>query len=78
MYDHYKDRYPTSDLDGARIDFPKGWALIRASNTQPVIVARVEADSPASVREIIVDLNAEIARFGRENNVQMNMIGEHV
>lgn len=74
MYERYKDRYPTSDLDGARIDFPKGWALIRASNTQPVIVARVEADSPESVREILNDLNAEIARFSEENHIQMPLI----
>lgn len=74
MYERYKDRYPTSDLDGARIDFPNGWALIRASNTQPVIVARVEADSPESVREILDDLNAEIARFGEENHIQMPLI----
>jgi phosphomannomutase/phosphoglucomutase len=33
------------DIDGARIIFPGGWALVRASNTQPVLVLRFEADS---------------------------------
>lgn len=31
------------DIDGARIEFDKGWALVRASNTQPVLVLRFEA-----------------------------------
>lgn len=34
------------DVDGARIVFPDGWGLVRASNTQPVLVLRYEADSP--------------------------------
>lgn len=33
-------------LDGLRLSFPQGWALARASNTQPVVVLRFEADSP--------------------------------
>lgn len=64
MCAHYSKLYPTSDLDGARVDFPNGWALIRASNTQPVIVMRVEADSEASVQAILTDLKQEIAKFG--------------
>lgn len=64
MCAHYSKLYPTSDLDGARIDFPNGWALIRASNTQPVIVMRVEADSAEAVNAIMADLKQEIARFG--------------
>ncbi len=39
-------------LDGARILFDGGWALIRASNTQPVIVARYEARTEAGLAEI--------------------------
>jgi len=33
------------DIDGARIEFKEGWALVRASNTQPVLVLRFEAES---------------------------------
>ncbi len=32
-------------IDGARVQFPKGWGLVRASNTQPVLVLRLEAQS---------------------------------
>lgn len=33
------------DVDGARIEFKQGWALVRASNTQPVLVLRFEAET---------------------------------
>ena len=39
-------------IDGARIEFKDGWGLLRASNTQPVIVARFEARSEARLQEI--------------------------
>ena len=34
------------DIDGVRVRFPHGWGLLRASNTQPVLVMRFEADTP--------------------------------
>ena len=37
--------HEVNDVDGARISFDGGWGLMRASNTQPVIVLRFEADS---------------------------------
>jgi phosphomannomutase/phosphoglucomutase len=43
--EHFGQRYPISRLDGARIRFPQGWGLLRASNTQPVLVLRFEAPS---------------------------------
>jgi phosphomannomutase/phosphoglucomutase len=36
-------------IDGIRITHPKGWALLRASNTQPVLVLRFEATEPAAL-----------------------------
>ncbi len=40
---HFAARYPVNTIDGVRIKFPKGWGLLRASNTQPVLVMRFEA-----------------------------------
>jgi phosphomannomutase/phosphoglucomutase len=40
---HFGAKYPVSTLDGVRITFPEGWGLLRASNTQPVLVMRFEA-----------------------------------
>ncbi len=44
--------YDVVTLDGARIEFPDGWGLLRASNTSPKLVMRVEADTPKRVKEI--------------------------
>ncbi len=41
--DHFKRSHKTVDLDGVRVIFPDGWGLLRASNTQPVLVMRFEA-----------------------------------
>jgi phosphomannomutase/phosphoglucomutase len=40
---HFRDRYDVIDVDGVRVLFGDGWGLIRASNTQPVLVTRYEA-----------------------------------
>ena len=39
-------------MDGARVLFGDGWGLVRASNTQPVIVARYEAKTAERLAEI--------------------------
>jgi phosphomannomutase / phosphoglucomutase len=43
---YFTDRYPVNTIDGVRITFPHGWGLLRASNTQPVLVMRFEATAP--------------------------------
>jgi len=45
---HFTSKYPVNTIDGVRITFPKGWGLLRASNTQAVLVMRFEATDPAS------------------------------
>jgi len=49
---HFKKSHDVIDVDGARVLFGDGWALLRASNTQPAIVARIEAKSSARLDEI--------------------------
>jgi phosphomannomutase / phosphoglucomutase len=44
--DHFRRDREVIDIDGARVLFEGGWGLLRASNTQPVLVLRYEADSP--------------------------------
>ncbi len=41
--EHLKRTHKTVDIDGVRVLFPHGWGLLRASNTQPVLVMRFEA-----------------------------------
>ncbi|HDJ24390.1 MAG TPA: phosphomannomutase/phosphoglucomutase [Candidatus Aminicenantes bacterium] len=45
-------KYPIIDIDGVRAEFPHGWALVRASNTQEVLVLRFEADTEAHQQAI--------------------------
>lgn len=47
-----KLKYKVNDIDGARVEFGDGWGLVRASNTQPVIVMRFEAETEARLKEI--------------------------
>ncbi len=48
----FRKEYPIVDVDGVRVLFPDGWGLVRASNTQPVLVLRFEARSPERLGEI--------------------------
>ena len=52
------------DIDGARVDFGDGWGLIRASNTQPVIVLRAEAETPEALATIRQTLEGFVASHG--------------
>ena len=48
---HWGDANLTT-LDGVRVDYPKGWGLVRASNTTPVLVLRFEAETDAELTRI--------------------------
>jgi phosphomannomutase/phosphoglucomutase len=45
-------KYPIVDIDGVRAQFPSGWGLVRASNTQAVLVLRFEADTEEDLKAI--------------------------
>lgn len=49
--------------DGARILFINGWGLVRASNTQAILVLRFEADSQAELQEIRTNVESFLERF---------------
>ncbi len=54
----FRKTHEVVDVDGARILFDQGWGLVRASNTQPVLVLRFEADSKQhldSIRNTVED-----------------------
>lgn len=75
---HYSARYPTCDLDGARVDFPNGWALVRASNTQPVVVARVEGATLDDTRAICRDLSQTIDEIARKVGAPIDLTQLHM
>ncbi len=61
---HFKRGHDVIDVDGARVLFGDGWALLRASNTQPAIVARFEAKSQARLDEIRQEVGAWLGTRG--------------
>ena len=50
--EYFSDRYETITVDGVRVVFDDGWGLVRASNTQPALVLRFEAESAGRLKEI--------------------------
>lgn len=60
---HFRSRHETIEIDGARVVFPHGWGLVRASNTQPVLVTRFEADSPEALDAIRREMEEPLRRW---------------
>ncbi|HET6921623.1 MAG TPA: phosphomannomutase/phosphoglucomutase [Anaeromyxobacteraceae bacterium] len=59
-------RYPAVTVDGVRVTFPDGWGLVRASNTQPLLVMRFEARTPERLAEIQRLLAGKVEELKRE------------
>ncbi|MDP1751474.1 MAG: phosphomannomutase/phosphoglucomutase [Reyranella sp.] len=53
-----------SDIDGVRVSTKDGWWLLRASNTQPVLVARCEAADDAGLERLMADLKGALSASG--------------
>ncbi|MFO0559789.1 MAG: phosphomannomutase/phosphoglucomutase [Polyangiales bacterium] len=66
VLEHYRGNKPVVDVDGARVDFGDGWGLVRASNTQPVLVLRFEAQSPARRDELRAEVEGVVRAAVRE------------
>lgn len=60
---YFRTKYDTIDIDGVRVIFSDGWGLVRASNTQPVLVLRFEAKSPERLNEIQKMFFDQLAKF---------------
>ncbi len=58
---HFGAKYPVSTLDGVRITFAQGWGLLRASNTQPVLVLRFEAASESALASYRTEVESWLA-----------------
>jgi phosphomannomutase/phosphoglucomutase len=59
----FRQEIPLVDVDGVRLLFPDGWGLVRASNTQPVLVLRFEARSEKRLQEIRELVEKRVAEF---------------
>lgn len=54
------------EIDGARAHFPGAWALVRASNTQPALVLRFEAETAAGLAAVRSEVEGALIRLQRE------------
>jgi phosphomannomutase/phosphoglucomutase len=59
---HFAPTHPVVDVDGARVRFADGWGLVRASNTQPVLVLRFESATEAGLSRIRSEVEAVVER----------------
>jgi len=62
---YFSSKYDCITIDGVRIKFKDGWGLVRASNTQPVIVCRFEANSTEKKDEIQNLILTKLQEFGQ-------------
>jgi len=61
--DHFANSHEVLTIDGVRASFDEGWGLLRASNTQPVLVLRFEARSAETLQKIEDAFRAVLARY---------------
>ena len=54
------EKHPIVDIDGVRAQFPNGWGLVRASNTQEVLVLRFEADTEKDLQAIRKEMEKSV------------------
>ena len=64
---YFSDKLDCSTVDGVRINFDDGWGLVRASNTQPVIVCRFEATSQSELAQMKDLVLTKLSEFGEIN-----------
>ena len=62
--EYFSSNYNCSTIDGVRIKYDDGWALVRASNTQPVIVCRFEAKTIERMEIIKKEILDKLNEFG--------------
>jgi phosphomannomutase / phosphoglucomutase len=62
----FRSRYEAVTVDGVRVVFPDGWGLVRASNTQPLLVLRFEAHTRERLLEIERLVRGKVEEILRE------------
>ena len=62
----FGSRYETVTVDGVRVIFPDGWGIVRASNTQPLLVLRFEAKTEARLHEIEQLVRGKVEALAKE------------
>jgi phosphomannomutase/phosphoglucomutase len=63
---HFRQTHRVVDVDGARVLFSDGWGLVRASNTQPVLVMRFEARTAELLSEYRREVETVVNRIKQQ------------
>ncbi len=63
LTENFRKRYEVIDIDGVRVDFGDGWALVRASNTQPALTLRFEASNDERLKELVRIVQEEMQPY---------------
>jgi phosphomannomutase/phosphoglucomutase len=61
--EYFRQKYPIIDVDGVRVLFDHGWGLVRASNTQPALVLRFEAETEEQLEEYRQTVEEAVSRL---------------
>jgi len=61
----FSQKYRTRKIDGVRIEYGDGWGLVRASNTEPIVVARFEAKTRKRLQEIEKEIMTKVNQYNR-------------
>lgn len=72
LTDYFREHHDVIDVDGVRVNFGDGWALARASNTQPVLVLRLEAKSPERLEELKTILRQQLVKYEPLKNIDLD------
>lgn len=64
VLEHFLQLYEVIDIDGARILFPNGWGLVRASNTGPELIVRCEGKTKENLERIKDELFEFLGELG--------------
>ncbi len=59
---YFRQKHEVIEVDGARILFPKGWGLVRASNTQDVLVMRFEAETQGELDAMRAQVEEQVQK----------------
>ncbi|HUV14030.1 MAG TPA: phosphomannomutase/phosphoglucomutase [Acidobacteriota bacterium] len=66
--EYFQAKYDAVTIDGVRVLFEDGWGLVRASNTQAILVLRFEAETEERLKEIRSLIEKKLEEFMREES----------
>ncbi len=58
-----KKKYEYNDIDGVRVNFDYGWALVRASNTGPNLTLRFEATTEEELNKLKEEFTSVVNQY---------------